>query len=149
MQVASWLHVLGVVVWVGGMFFAHMALRPAVQMLEPPQRLRLLATTLRGFFGWVKLAVVAILASGFWMIALLGGFGRVAPYVHLMTGIGLVMAGIFAWIVAVPFRVLRQAVGDARWPEAGKAMGRVRMLVGVNLILGLVTLTIAMLGRGL
>ena len=53
MQFARWLHVMGVVVWVGGMFFAHMALRPAVQSLAPPERLPLLAATLSRFIaGW-------------------------------------------------------------------------------------------------
>ena len=33
-------HILGVTVWVGGMFFAYMALRPAsVELLETPERL--------------------------------------------------------------------------------------------------------------
>jgi uncharacterized membrane protein len=149
MQIALWLHLLGVVVWVGGMFFAHMALRPAVALLEPPLRLPLLAVALRQFFGWVAIAVGVIVATGFWMIALLGGFSRVPPAVHLMTGIGLAMAAIFAWILAGPFRTLRQAVAESRWPAGGTAMSRIRMGVGINLILGLVTLTIAMLGHGL
>ena len=54
MQVARWLHLLGVVVWVGGMFFAHMALRPALpRRSQPPQRLPLLAATLSRFIAWV------------------------------------------------------------------------------------------------
>lgn len=35
-------HVLAVVVWIGGMVFAHFFLRPAVLKLEPPQRIRLM-----------------------------------------------------------------------------------------------------------
>ena len=35
MNVARWLHLLGVTIWVGGMFFAHMALRPSVAALAP------------------------------------------------------------------------------------------------------------------
>ena len=46
MQIARWLHLLGVVVWVGGMFFAHMALRPSVLALNPPERLPLLSQPL-------------------------------------------------------------------------------------------------------
>ena len=40
------LHMLGAVVWVGGMFAAYLCLRPAAGSLEAPQRLRLW----RGFF---------------------------------------------------------------------------------------------------
>lgn len=39
MPLAITLHVLSAVVWVGGMFFAWMALRPvAASLLEPPPR---------------------------------------------------------------------------------------------------------------
>ena len=36
------LHILGAVVWVGGMFAIYVCLRPALVTLEPPQRLRLM-----------------------------------------------------------------------------------------------------------
>ena len=37
------LHVLSIVVWVGGMVFAHFFLRPAAMELPPPQRVPLLS----------------------------------------------------------------------------------------------------------
>ena len=74
MDIARWLHVLGVTVWVGGMFFAYMALRPAAaQVLDPPQRLPLWSETLGRFFRWVWVAVALILASGVHMMVTLGG----------------------------------------------------------------------------
>jgi uncharacterized membrane protein len=130
MQIARWLHVLAVVVWVGGMVFAHFALRPAAQqLLEPPLRLPLMAAALARFFQWVAAAVVVILASGFGWIALAGGFGRVGAYVHTMTLIGLVAARAF--------------------PAAAVALQTIRRLVVVNLALGVLTITVAMLGKGL
>ena len=74
MNFARWLHVLGVVVWVGGMFFAHMALRPAALALPPPQRLPLLAATLTRFVAWAGVAVVLILGSGAVLIVPAGRF---------------------------------------------------------------------------
>ena len=76
MQWARWLHLLGVVVWIGGMFFAHMALRPAAQALPPPQRLPLLAATLTRFVQWVAVAIVAILGSGIGLIVMVGGMAQ-------------------------------------------------------------------------
>jgi uncharacterized membrane protein len=148
MQVARWLHVLGVVVWVGGMFFAHMALRPAAQALPPPQRLPLLAATLSRFVAWAGLAILMVVGNGVALIGLAGGMGAVGAAVHAMTGLGLAMTAIYAWLVARPLPQLRAAVAAAHWQEAGAAMAGVRRLVGVNLVLGLVTLTLAMLGRG-
>jgi len=52
-------HLIGVVVWVGGMFVMHFAVRPAAAaQLPPPQRLPLLATALGRFFFWVSIAIV-------------------------------------------------------------------------------------------
>ena len=54
--VALALHIFGAVVWVGGMFAIYVCLRPALGMLEPPQRLRLMRVTFEKFFPWVWLA---------------------------------------------------------------------------------------------
>jgi uncharacterized membrane protein len=147
MQVARWLHLLGVVVWVGGMFFAQMALRPAVQALAPPQRLPLLATTLSRFVMWVGVSIAALVISGIALVVMLGGMRAVGWHVHAMIGLGIVMMLLYGHLVAVPLKRLRVAVAAAEWERAGAAMGQARKLVAINLVLGLVTITVAVLGR--
>lgn len=147
MHIARWLHLLGVVVWVGGMFFAHLALRPAAGALPPPQRLTLLAATLTRFVAWVALAILAILGSGGWLLHAEGGFGAAGPGVQAMTLLGLVMTAIYAYLVARPLPRLRAAVAAADWPAGGAAMATARRLVAVNLLLGLATITVAALVR--
>ena len=142
------LHVLAAVVWVGGMFFAHMALRPSVEQLAPPQRLPLLAATLARFFAWVWVSIVVLLVSGYLMIIVVfDGFADLGLHIHLMQGIGLVMMALFAHIWFAPFRRLRAAVAAGDWPAGGKQMGQIRLIVGINLILGLVVVAIAAGGR--
>ena len=142
------LHILGVVVWVGGMFFAYMALRPAAaELLEAPQRLPLWAATLKRFFGWVWLAVALILLSGFGMIAVYGGFAAVRWNVHAMFVLGLFMMGIFAHVYFASFARLCRFVAAQEWKSAGAALGQIRMLVGTNLLLGLLTIAVALIGR--
>ena len=75
--VALALHIFGAVVWVGGMFAIYVCLRPALDMLEPPQRLRLMLVTFRKFFAWVWMAILLLVASGYWM--LFSTFGGFAP----------------------------------------------------------------------
>jgi uncharacterized membrane protein len=142
------LHVLSVVVWVGGMFFAYMALRPAAaQLLDPPQRLPLWAATLQRFFAWVWLAVALILLSGLAMIFVYGGFASVRWNVHAMFALGIVMMVIFAQVYFVPFARLRRFTAAQEWKSAGAALAQIRMLVGTNLLIGLATIAVALLGR--
>ena len=142
------LHVLAVVVWVGGMFFAYLVLRPtAAALLQPPQRLPLWQATLKRFFAWVWIAVGLILGSAAWMIHLLGGFRGVGVHVHLMLGIGVVMMLIFVHVFFAPFARLTRSVQAQDWKAAGAALGQIRKLVGLNLLLGLITITVALFGR--
>jgi len=147
MRFALWLHVVGVVIWVGGMFFAHMALRPAVQALQPAERLTLLSATLTRFVVWVGIAAAAILGSGVAMMTMLGGLDAANRWIAAMAVAGIVMIAIYLWLVAVPFRRLRAAVAASDWPAGGAAMARVRHLVAVNLGLGLVVIAFGVLAR--
>jgi uncharacterized membrane protein len=140
------LHLAGVIVWVGGMSFAHFCLRPvAAELLPPPQRLPLLAGALGRFFALVAGAIALIVGSGFALI-LDHGFAEAPLHWHLMMGSGLLMSGIFIFIVTRPFDRLRQAVAAQDWPQGGAAMNRIRPLVALNLALGALTLAIATLG---
>lgn len=106
------------VIWVGGMFFAHMALRPSLGLLDPPARLALMAATLGRFFAWVVAAVLAILVSGGALMRLSAAAGG-AGSVRLMALVGVVMALVFAYIRLRPYPRLAAAVADRRWPDAG------------------------------
>jgi uncharacterized membrane protein len=142
------LHVLGVAVWVGGMFVMHVAVRPAaVETLQPAQRLPLIAAALKRFFDWVAIAIVAILASGIGMILEGGGFRNAHLSVHVMLAIGLAMMAIFLHIRFAPFKRLQAAVVASDWPVAAQRMDQVRQLVTTNLVLGIVTIAVATVGR--
>ncbi len=139
------IHILLAVIWVGGMFFAYVALRPvAASLLEPPLRLPLWVQTFALFFPWVWAAVVLLPVSGYWMI--LGpfeGFANAGWHIHLMQLTGWAMIAIYLHVYFAPYRRLQRAVADRNWPEGAKQLGQIRRLVGINLILGIVTVAIA------
>lgn len=140
------LHLAGVIVWVGGMAFAHFCLRPvAAELLPPPQRLPLLCGVLGRFFALVAGAIGLILGSGF-ALMLIPGFANAPLYWHAMAGLGLLMTAIFVAIYAVFYRALRAGVAAQDWPAAGAAMNRIRPLVALNLGLGALTVALATLG---
>ncbi len=142
------LHVLAALVWVGGMFFAHSALRPtAANVLQPPERLTLISGVFGRFFVWVKGAILLLFVSGFGLIHFLGNFGKLGWYVHAMLLIAVIMTFIFAYIYGGPFRVLKSAVAAKDWPTGGLALSKIRPLIFTNLILGLITVAIGAGGR--
>lgn len=148
MAIAITLHILAALVWVGGMFFAYLALRPAAARLEPALRLPLWHGTFARFFPWVWAAVILLPATGYWMIVyVFQGFANAGVHVHLMQAIGWVMILLFLHLYFAPYGRLRRAVAAADWPAAGAELGRIRKLVGFNLVLGLITVAVATGGR--
>lgn len=139
------LHVLAATVWVGGMFFAWMVLRPAaVAVLQAPERLTLWADVFRRFFVWVWVAVLVLPLSGIGMWHMRFGPLESAPrYVHIMAGLYLVMLALFLRIQLLQLPVLKRAVETKRWPDGGAVLGQIRRLVGINLVLGLLVIALA------
>jgi uncharacterized membrane protein len=145
---AMLLHVLAATVWVGGMFFAFVCLRPAAAELDPAVRMRLWAGALARFFPWVWCAIVVLLVTGFWMIfGVLGGMKAVGLHVHLMLGAGLLMMLLAAHVWFAPLKRLRRAVAESHWTDAGKALNQIRVFIGVNLALGLLVVAVGSGGR--
>lgn len=149
MGIALLLHVLAAVVWVGGMFFAYVALRPvAAAQLEAPARLALWSGVFRVFFPWVFAAIVTLLLTGYWMVlSFYGGFDAVGLYVHLMIWAGYVMMLLFFHVFFAPYKRLKRAVAAEDWPAGGKSLAQIRVLIGINLTLGLAVVAIASGGR--
>lgn len=149
MSLAIALHVLSVVVWVGGMFFAYMVLRPvAASQLEPPVRLTLWVGVFGRFFPWVWLALALLLLTGYWMVfGYFGGFKTTPLYVHVMQGLGLLMMAIYLHVFFAPYKRLCRAVAAKDWPAGGKALNQIRQLVGLNTGIGLINIAIATAGK--
>jgi len=139
------LHLLAALVWVGGMFFAWMVLRPAaVSALEAPARLKLWVEVFRRFFHWVWAAVLVLPITGVGMLQLrFAGFESAPRYVHIMMGLYIAMLALFLRVQVLQLPELRRAVAAEDWPSGGAVLGRIRRLVGINLILGLVLASIA------
>jgi uncharacterized membrane protein len=148
------IHLLSIVLWIGGMFFAHFCLRPAAAALDPPQRVRLLHDTLARFFGFVLWAASLALLSG---LAMIGGLARseVKAGIQLgmpldwlvMAALGIVMVAVFGHIRFVLFRRLRAAVQAADWPAGGVALAGIRRWVGFNLVLGVLIIVVTRAGE--
>ncbi|KTB81996.1 hypothetical protein AO072_16340 [Pseudomonas syringae ICMP 13102] len=145
------LHLLAALVWVGGMFFAWMVLRPAViAALEGPSRLKVWVQVFPRFFVWVWAAVVLLPITGIGMIQLnFTGFETAPRYVQIMMGLYVVMVALFLRIQSLQLPELRRAVEAEQWAEGAAALGNIRSLVGINLMIGLAVVMLAAARPGL
>jgi uncharacterized membrane protein len=141
------LHQLATVVWVGGMFFAHFALRLSAQRtLDPPQRMALMLAVFDRFFSWVWVAVVVLWVSGFWIFSGIYS-GKMGWHVHAMMLTALIMSALFFYIYFVPYRAMGKLVSAADWTGAGARLAVIRRIILANLLLGLVTAALGSAGR--
>lgn len=147
--IALALHILGAVIWVGGMFAVYVCLRPALAALEqPPQRLVLMRAMLQKFFPWVWMSIVLLLASGYWVLfTVQGGFALAGLHVHIMQGLAWIMIVLFGYLYWGAWKDFRAAVDGADWQQAGGDLNRVRQIIAINLPLGLLVVVIGATGR--
>ena len=149
MSIAVSLHLLSAVIWVGGMFFAYMVLRPVTGVsLEPGARLVFWSKIFDRFFPWVWAAVVLLPATGYFMVfKYLGGFAALGMDLHVMQGVGIVMIALFLHLYFAPYRRLKAAVAEEDWADGAKRLNQIRRIVGINTVLGLLLVVIGSGGR--
>ncbi len=146
------LHVLSLIVWVGGMVFSQFFLSPATAHLDTPARVRLMHAVLGRFFRAVLVASLLVLGSGIWML------GRVAKQTvqsgasfdmpvawTIMTVLGVLMVAIFMHIRFALYKRLSRAATASQWEAGAAALAQIRTWVGINLVLGVVVLVVTLL----
>ena len=143
------IHSIAATIWVGGMFFAYLVLRPSVPAIEPPpERLKLWDRVFEKFFFWVWITVVALPATGYWQLYTdFGGFGSAGAHIHIMHLTGWLMIVLFVYLYMKPYAQFRAAVSAEDWPTAGTNLDRIRKIVAINLALGIFTAVIGATGR--
>ncbi|HEY9198243.1 MAG TPA: CopD family protein [Gammaproteobacteria bacterium] len=148
MAIPVTLHLLAAVIWVGGMFFSLLVLRPCCMEMEPPVRLALMSKAVTRFFKWVWLAVGTLLLTGYWMTFVnFADFADLHWHIDAMLMIGNLMAVIFLVAFFGPYQKMRAALASGDNPGAGARLNDIRRLIMANLSLGLPLVIIGSLGR--
>lgn len=142
------LHVLAAVTWVGGMFFALIFLRPAANKLELEQRIDLWCRVLSRFFPWVwGVALVSPLSGYSLLFTFFGGPAHAKWYIIIMQWLGLTMITLFAFTFFAYYKQMMRMATMRLIPEAGLYLQRIRIMISINLILGIGTILTAVTGR--
>lgn len=138
------IHLIAAILWMGGMTFMLVALRPAaLVVLQAPERLRLMGAVWQRFFVLVLVSIVALFATGTHMYTsvfraarLASGSGSVPLGWNLMLALGLLMMLVFGHIFFAGYRRFKRAAAAQDWPLAGKAAQQIHQLMLVNFVLG-------------
>ncbi len=146
-------HLLGVIVWIGGMAFILFCLRPAARVLEPPARVTLMHAAMKRFIAVVSIAIAVIFVCGAAMVAIAWSAASRAGLAfnmpldwYAMIAIFFVMLAVFIHIRNVLFTRLDEAVTASRWPDGAAALAAVRWDVSINLVLGTFVIFFVRLG---
>jgi uncharacterized membrane protein len=142
------IHLIAGILWMGGMAFMLLALRPAaIAILQPPERLQLMGAVMRRFFTVVGVSIAALLATGphlyataFRAAKAASGMGSVPLGWNLMLVLGLLMVLIFGHLFFVGYARFKRAAAAQDWPQAGKAALQINRLVITNFVLGWIAL---------
>jgi uncharacterized membrane protein len=134
------LHLLCAVLWVGGMFFAYVVLRPSLAAIEANPRMLVHTQVFRRFFLVIWHVMPLALLTGGGMLYLMGGLESQPWQIPAMLGLGVLMAAVFLVVVFGPYRQFRRTTNRERMASS---MNAIRRLIGLNLILGLITVIIA------
>ncbi|MBF0610470.1 MAG: hypothetical protein G8345_11070 [Magnetococcales bacterium] len=148
MSLALIVHIFLAILWVGGMAFAHVVLRPSSEFLDLKPRVLLWHGVLGRFLPLVWVAVVGLPLSGYTMIFVgFGGLAAIGPAIWVMQVVGWWMIGLFLYVYFKPYQRLRYMVKEELFPEAGLYMLRIRRIMLTNLILGTLVVLFAAGGR--
>jgi uncharacterized membrane protein len=140
------LHVVGVVLWVGGMGFSQMVLRPATASMEAPARVRFMMDVLGRFFRLVTVSLVLIWVSGLAMLAPVGMKNAPLSW-HIMYGLATITTVIFIVIYGLYLGKAKPALANNDIAGAGAVLMKLRVLISINFVLATLAM-VAGLYRG-
>lgn len=140
---AEFLHVLAVVLWIGGVFLLDLILAPLLERHVTPQeeRLALLYALFRRFFVWVWGAGAVLVLTGYWVFfQYFGGIHGKSTAVWGMVLLGTSMVLLALYIFFVPFLRMGRKVRKRDWAGAAREARTIRRLSTINLVLAIPTI---------
>jgi len=108
--------------------------------------LPLWVATFARFLPYTAVAVLVMLGTGLSML-LAVEFAHAPTGWHVMLGLGIVMAVVFAVVYLGLFPKLRDHCVASAWPAAAQTLNRIRQLVAFNLALGVLVVLAAVSAR--
>jgi uncharacterized membrane protein len=137
-SIALSIHIVAIVVWLGGLFLLSVVLPPTIRDLDTKLAMSVWSRILSGFLVWGSASLIVIVATGVVLVNLrFGGFSHM-PIVHRWNMmIGLPAIALYAYLYLVVWRRYHRAMSCGDSQAAERSALAVRRVMGVILILGL------------
>jgi uncharacterized membrane protein len=148
MIVALPLHILAIVVWLGGLFCMSVMVSPAGRDLDATAIAFHWQRVLARFFTWAWIALLLIVATGIALVQVrFGGFSNMPALHRANTAIGVPAIALFAYVFLVPWRRYCRSIAKSEWSAAERLLGHVRIVLAIILVLGVVASVISIVDR--
>jgi uncharacterized membrane protein len=145
--VARAVHVVAVVVWIGGVWLVTMVLLPAMRSNPPEEWRRQFDAIEHDFAPQARFAAVLVLLSGVYMLYVYDLWDRFSDarywWMHLMVGVWLIFAALL--FVLEPL-IIRHGVHEREQAPPATTLTRILWMHRLLLALSLVTIFAAVAG---
>ena len=150
--IIDWLHLLATVVWIGGMAFNIWVLRPSLSTVEPRQRVKIASAVLKRFIYLAWLSIVTLFITGVFLgpttsgVSLTTDYGILLITKHTIVIAMVIIVAVISFVIFPRFKTLLSDMNvkvvqkEMPSPELSKLLGRIVLLVKLNLTLGIVVL---------
>lgn len=142
LAVARAIHVLAIVLWIGGVGFVTTVLFPAVRRTKPPEDRLAAFAGFESAFAWQARVSVALAGlSGLYMMARLDAWGRFASlqfwWMHAMVCLWFAFAAVL--FIVEPIILHRRIAQAIQQPDSGRLFDRMERFHQIMFALSLVT----------
>ena len=137
--ILGFLHLLATVIWIGGMGFNIFVLRPYLGLVAPQQRLKLVRAVLQRFIYIAWLCIAILFLTGIFIANPSNNlYWLVLITKHGVVIVMVIIVGIISLILFPKLKALPTETGKNE--EAVNILGKIVLLVKLNLALGFVVL---------
>lgn len=142
--VMDWLHLLATTVWIGGMSFNILVLRPSLTIVDPPQRVKLVGQVLNRFLYLAWISILILIVTGIFTATPTNlNYGILLSIKHIIVTAMVIIVAIISFILFPKLRKFISQTGSMKLSsEITELLGRIVLLVKFNLILGIIVLLI-------
>lgn len=145
-MINNFVHLLFAVIWIGGMIFMNLVLMPSLNSVDPNERGKLFGQIAKRFTIVAWGSTILLLITGIFktptgmLFNLSTDYGMMITFKHILFLIMMIFGSIITFVKAPKIRKFAPKPGEKPVQEFINAQGKIKLLSGSNMILGIIIL---------